>query len=159
MEKLTFTGVELDKFTRNSKGVTADFSASFTSAVQAKMGWTEIPECMTGAELEGELACISLEITPSDKLLEKHATNLELAQVHNFKTVRREIEGKRSKGHRTELWFKVLTQDAQAARKLELYMLVAGKSSLRVSYEPQAKQEEMSLEEAKDKRQMDVPLQ
>ena len=52
-----------------------------------------------------------------------------------------------------------MTQDAQAARKLELYMLVAGKSSLRVSYEPQAKQEEMSLEEAKDKRQMDVPLQ
>ena len=55
--------------------------------------------------------------------------------------MRLELNGKQGKGHRTELRFKVRSQDPQAARKLELYMLVAGKSKLVVSYEKQPKQE------------------
>lgn len=144
-ETIRFTGVELDKFARDGKGVTATFSATFTSDVQAKMNWTEIPECLTGADLEGELACISLTITPSERALSKHEIDLDLAQIHSFKTVRREIEGKKGKGHRTELWLKVFTTDMKGARKLEEYMLTAGKSTIRASYEPLAVQSEMPL--------------
>ena len=141
MEKLTFTSVELDKFNRSKEGVTASFRASLNSQVMGKMGWSEIPECLTGASLEGELTAISLELIPADKALEKHAISLDLAKISDFAIVRLELEGKQGKGHRTELRFKVRSQDPQGARKLELYMLVAGKSRMPVSFEHQAKQE------------------
>jgi hypothetical protein len=147
MQKLTFTSVELDKFSRNKEGCSAKFRASLNSQVIGKMGWTEIPECLTGADLEGELTCISLELIPSDEALSKHATQLDLAKIGKFQTVRLELENKKGKGHRTELRFTVETTDPQAARKLELYLLVANKSRLVISYEPPAKQEEMPLTE------------
>ena len=140
-QKLTFTSVELDKFSRNREGCTAKLKSSLNSDVIRQMGWTEIPECLTSSDLEGEITCISLELVPADKEMAKHATSLELAKLKKFQTQRMELEGKRGKGHRTELWFSVESADPQAARKLELYLLVAGKSKLVVSYEPQAKQE------------------
>jgi len=140
-QKLTFTSVQLDKFSRNREGCTAKFSASLNSDVIGKMGWTEIPECLTSSDLEGEIACTSLELVPSDKEMTKHAMSLDLAKVKKFQTQRLELEGKRGKGHRTELWFSVESADPQAARKLELYLLVAGKSKMVVSYEPVAKQD------------------
>jgi hypothetical protein len=145
-ERLQFSSVELDKFSRNSKGVHADFSSALNSSVMQAMGWTDIPECLTGADLEGEIACISMELIPTDTLLKKHAIELDLASLHTFQTVRRELEGKKGKGYRTELRFKVTCQDQQGARKLEAYMLTAGKSTIKVSYEKQAKQEEMPLD-------------
>ncbi len=142
-EKLTFTSVELDKFGRSKTGVVAKFTSSLNSQVIGKMGWSEIPECMTGADLEGEIVCISLELIPDEGLLKKHAIQLELAQITSFKTVRLELEGKKGKGHRTELRFAVTSMDVKGARKLEEYMLTAGKSKLVVSYEKQAKQEDL----------------
>ena len=140
-EKLTFTSVELDKFTRSTDGLVANFRASLTAPVMAKMGWTEIPECLTGASLDGEVTAISLELVPADKPMEKHAMSLDLAKINSFATVRLELEGKKGKGFRTELRFKVHSQDAQGARKLEIYMLVAGKSKMIISYEKQAQQD------------------
>ena len=140
-EKLQFSSVELDKFSRSKDGTAAKFRASLNAAVIGKMGWTEIPECLTGADLEGDIVAISLELIPDEKLLTKHACQLDLAQINAFKTVRLELEGKKGKGHRTELRFTVTSQDPQAARKLELYMLTCGKSKLLVSYEKQAQQE------------------
>ena len=143
-EKLTFTSVQLDKFGRNDKGVHADFSASLNSAVIQKMGWTEIPECLTGADLEGEITAISLELIPSDKELRKHAIELDLSKLHSFQTVRRELEGKKGKGYRTELRFKLSSQDVNGCRKLESYYLTANqKAQLTVAYEKAAVQEQL----------------
>lgn len=141
-EKLTFTSVELDKLGRNNKGAWGTFSASLNSAVMKKMNWIEIPECLTGGDLEGEIACISLHLAPNDG--PRGGIDLELARVTDFKTVRRELEGKNGKGHRTELRFRVICQDMQGAAKLEQYkMSNLGKSKLEVSFEKQAKQEDL----------------
>jgi hypothetical protein len=139
-EKLTFTSVELIKFTRDKNATKATFSAGFSSDVIAKMGWTEIPECLTGGSLEGELAVTALVLTPNDAGLKRHMMDLEGAMIHSFATVRLELEGKRGKGHRTELRFVVTSQDQNAARKLEQYIISCGRSKMSISYEPAPKQ-------------------
>jgi hypothetical protein len=157
-DKLTFTSVELDRFTRSRKGTAGKFKASLNSAVISKMAWTEMPACLTGAALEGEITAISLELVPDDAPLKKHATSLDLAKIHSFSTVRLELQGKKGKGHRTELRFTVTSQDPQAARKLELYMLTCGKSKLLVSYEKQAEQEPLPGAQA-NRDDDELPLQ
>lgn len=142
-EKLTITSVQLESFTRSNTGLVAKFSSSLNSQIIAKMGWSEIPECMTGTDLEGELAAISLQLIPNEGILKSHMVDLDLSLVRKFKTVRKEMEGKRGQGHRTELRFKVKTMDPKAAMKLEAYMLTAGKSKLVVSYEKQAVQTDL----------------
>ncbi len=134
-EKLTFTGVELLGFSRDSEGGKAKFSSSLTSAIIKKMGWGEIPEFLTGGSLEGELAALSVELIPKEQELQRHHIQLETRQVSKFLTVRLELEGKSGKGHRTELRFTVLFQDTKGARKLEEYMLTCKKSTMVVNYE------------------------
>lgn len=158
-QKLTFTSVDLDKFSRNKEGCTANFRATLNSDVMAAMGWVDIPECLTGADLEGEIPAISLELIPEAKAMRKHATQLDLARMKSFQTVRLELPESRGKGHRTELRFKVESADPQAARKLELYLLVPNKSQIVVSYEPPAKQEELPGTRATDDNQTEMPLQ
>ena len=141
-EQLTFTSVELDKLGRNNKGAWGTFSASLNQSVIKKMGWADIPECFTGSDLEGEIAAISLELTPDDS--GRKSIELEQALIVEFKTVRRELEGKQGKGHRTELRFRVVCQDMKGAGKLEAYkMSNLGKSKLRVSYEKAAVQADL----------------
>lgn len=157
-ERLTFTSVVVESFTKTPNGVTANCSASLTKDVIENMAWTEIPECMTGAELEGEIVCISLSVTPNDSALSKHAYDLDMAQLFKFKTVRLEIKNKRGVGHRTELRFKVKTQDPQAARKMELYMTLGdAKSKMKISYEKPAKQTELPGVEEADGKQAELP--
>lgn len=140
--KLTFTSVELDKLGRNKDGAWATFSATLNQAVLEKMEWTEAPECFTGGKLEGEIACISLELIPNES--DRKGIELELARLVRFETKRKELKESRGKGHRTELWFKVICQDMKGAGKLENYkMSNVGKSKLIVSFEKTAKQEDL----------------
>ena len=160
MEKLTFTTVELIKFTRDKKTTKATFSAGFGRDVIAKMGWSDIPECLTGGNLEGELTVYALELVPSDAGAKRHAIELQPAEIHSFSTVRLELEGKRGKGHRTELRYIVSSADPEAASKLERYMISCGKSSMRVSYEPVTKQSDLPGAElrAEDSDQAGLPV-
>lgn len=155
-EKLTFTGVELLGFSRDSEGGKAKFSSSLTSSVIKKMGWGEIPEFVTGTSLEGELAAGSVELVPKEQELQRHQIQLDTRQVSKFNTVRLELEGKQCKGHRTELRFIVLFQDTKGARKLEEYMLTCKKSTLVVSYEKQAQQADLPGVELKDDGQQEI---
>ncbi len=155
-EKLTFTGVELLGFSRDSEGGKAKFSSSLTSAVIKKMGWGEIPEFVTGTSLEGELAAISVELVPKEQELQRHQIQLDTRQVSKFLTVRLELEEKKGKGHRTELRFTVTFQDPKGARKLEEYMLTCRKSTLIVSYEKQAQQADLPGVELKDDGQQEI---
>lgn len=140
--KLTFTSVELHKLGRNDDGAWATFSSTLNQQVMEKMEWSEAPECFTGGKLEGEIACISLELVPNES--DRNGIELELARIVSFETVRRELEGKQGKGHRTELRFRVICQDMKGAGKLENYKLSnVGKSKLLVSFEKQPKQEDL----------------
>ncbi len=138
-DKLTFTGAVLESFSRNGNGGKAKFSCGLNQKVMQSMGWVEIPECLTGASLEGELHATACELVPSEAQLKKHGIDLTISEVSKFESIRLEIEGKKGKGHRTELRFVVAFPDIKGARKLEEYMLTIGegKSSLTVSYTKQ----------------------
>jgi hypothetical protein len=70
MPELTFTACVLQSFSRSTSGGVAKFSAALTTAVCKEMDWEEIPDFLTGATPEGDLAATEAELTPSDKELE-----------------------------------------------------------------------------------------
>lgn len=142
-EKITFTGVQLLGFGRDSKGGKATFSAGLNGVVQRAMSWGEIPEFLTGGDLEGELSATVITLVPKEAELKRHETSIDVSKVSKFSSVRLELEGKKGKGHRTELRFTVTFSDQKGARKLEEYMQTCGKSSLIVSYEKQAVQADL----------------
>lgn len=157
MDKLTFTSAQLLSFTRDAKGGTATFSSSMNGNVERAMGWTDIPSCATGANLEGELSASIIQLVPEDQPLRRHEMQLDVSRVNSFQVVRRELEGTRQKGHRHELRFKVHYSDVKGARKLEEYILTCGKSKVVVSYTKQAVQEDLpgvELDEADDQERL-----
>ena len=158
-DRLTFPMAELLSFKRTPDGGTAQFSSSITKAVASAMEWADIPECFTGGDLEGELAASTVELTPKDESLKRFAISLDTKLVYKFETVRRELEGKQGKGHRTELRFKVDFTDIKGARKLEEFMLTAGKCSVTVSYQKQARQGDLPGTEPRGDDNEALPLQ
>jgi hypothetical protein len=111
------------------------------------MGWEEMPECVNGGKLTGDLAARNISLTPVDEALAKHAFDLETQRVHKFTVVRLELDGQKGKGTRLEVRFKVDFSDLIGCRKLEEYLMVAHKSSVKIEYAPAAVQEEMPLGE------------
>lgn len=147
-DKITFTSARLEKFSRSSDGGVAIFASSWNQKVADALNWSnELPECLTGANLEGDLHATTCELIPSESALKKHGIELEISRVTKFETVRLDLEGKKDKGHRTELRFKIHFTDKNGARKLEQYMLTIGegKASLTVSY---TKQEVLPMSDA-----------
>ena len=142
--KVTFTSARLESFSRSTKGGIAQFSAAWNKKAADALEWSELPDSVSGADLDGDLAASILELTPSDKPLAKHAIELDITRVHKFEAVRLELEGKQGKGHRLEVRFKVSFVAAAACELLESYMLTVGegKSTLTVSY---AKQGSLAL--------------
>lgn len=152
-DKLKFTTVTLISFSRKASGGKALFATAITDAIAKAMGWTDIPECATSASLEGELSATEVELVPKDTALARHAMTLDTSKVGKFELVRKEIEGKKNKGHRQELQFSVWFPDVRGARKLEEYMLTAGKSTMSISYEKQAQQDNLPGTEPADDKQ------
>lgn len=137
--RLTFSGVTLLGFCRTQTRSKADFSSSLSSTVMKAMGWSDIPEWLTGAQPEGDLSATLLEIVPKEAELRKHAFDLTVSRLHKFEIVRLELEGKQGKGHRMELRFTAQFNDPDGARKLEAFMATIGegKCSVTVSYTKQ----------------------
>lgn len=152
-DKLTFPTVQLLGYSRKSTGGVAQFSSSITAQIEKAMQWNDIPECATGASLEGELASSLVMLTPKDKELEKHSVDLDCTKVCSFELVRLELEGKKGKGYRQELRFKVHFNDVKGGRKLEEYLLTCGKGQLVVSYTKQPVQETIPGTEDEDKQE------
>ena len=141
-EQITFTGCVLKSFTRDHKGGSASFSANLTTKVITKMGWDEYPDGATSVSLDGSLAASTVALTPSAGELAKWETDFEATSVKGFEAVRYELEGKKGKGYRYELHFKVGFADMKACSKLEAFMTHVGdeKASLKVNYTPAAEQ-------------------
>lgn len=147
MAKVNFTSAVLVDFGRNDKGGHANFVCPLTKTVIRAMCWEEMPECVSGGNLTGDLAARNVSITPVEQANARHAIDLETQRVHKFKVVRLELEGQKGKGSRLEVRFRVDFSDIEGCRKLEEYKMVANKSSLRIEYTPAAVQEEMPLAE------------
>jgi len=141
--KISFKGIVLQSCSRKAgKNAVLSASCPYTDAIAKSMDWGDITELASSAKLEGALAAISLTIQPGDTQLKHHAFDLEQATVRDFEIVRREVEGKKDKGKRTELHFKIEASDPAACSKVEAYMGTIGqlKSTMQLSY---AKQEVM----------------
>ena len=156
--KITFQNAVLLKFSRSTKGTEADFRDDFTTRVITAMDWSDMPDCVSGSSLEGELDQAICTLTAKDVELSKMGFELDRAKVHAFNVVKREIEGKRDKGTRLELRFRLLTLDDNACQKLEAWFTSAegAKGKLEVSYTPQAKQEHLPGTDAADSDQAEL---
>ena len=137
--KIVFTSAVLESFARKPEGGTAQFTSSWNKNVASALGWVDMPDCLSGANLDGDLAASSMELKPSDKELARHVIELDITRVYKFEAVRQELEGKRGKGHRIEVRFKVAFTAPGVCEMLESYMLTigSGKGSLTVSYQKQ----------------------
>lgn len=146
-QRITFSGVRLMGFKRELKrGGTARFRATVNSHVCEQMGWPEPDERLTSSDPEGDLAAVAVELIPKDKELRQWAIlDLSAQQIHKFQIVRRELEGKKSKGFRHELQFDVKFGDPLGCAKLEVFQLNAGeaKCGLVVSYKQREEQDEL----------------
>lgn len=146
--KVTFTSARLESFKRSPEGGVAQFASSWNQKVADALNWKEeMPEFMAGANLDGDLHATTCELIPSESELKRHGIEIEINRVTKFEVVRLELEGKKGKGTRTELRFKVHFTDKAGGKKLEQYMLTIGegKGSLTVSYQ---KQEVLALTDA-----------
>jgi threonyl-tRNA synthetase len=99
------------------------------------------------------------KLLPKEEALKRHAIALDTNKVAKFELVRREIEGKKGKGHRQELQFTVWFQDIKGARKLEEYLLTCGKSTLSISYTKQPQQADLPGVEANPNEQGELAVQ
>jgi hypothetical protein len=157
-EKINLTTVQLLAFGRTNKGGWAKFSSGINSRLIEAMEWAEIPECTTSAKMAGELDATVVCLTPKDEAMKRHTFDLDCNRVSDFEIVRRELEGKKQKGFRQELHFKVRFADPTGCKKLEPYYLTVGKSSMLISYTRQPKQEDLpGTEPMKDTRQQELP--
>lgn len=154
-DKIVFTSAVLRAFGRDGKAGTAKFSASLTDQVIKALAISEVPDCLTGATLDVDLHATAFELVPSEKELSKHGFDLEISRANQFNVARRELEGKRGKGHRQELHFVVRFADKNGCRKLEQYMTTIGegKGRLSISY---TKQESLPDVEASDEQRQAV---
>lgn len=140
---VTLTSVEIEHFKRTRKQVTARFEFSLTKKLIAAMGWGELADFETASTLKGDLAASNIVLTPVDEALKRHQTEIAVSRVHAFNATRQEIEGSRGKGTRWLVQCDVVMTEPTACKKLEAYMLTAGKSEMRISYEKQAEQADL----------------
>jgi hypothetical protein len=140
-DTITFTSVVLKRFLRSHKGGVAVFASSLNNKVCNVMGWG-IGEGQTSSHLEGQLHASSMILKPSEAALAKHKLELDIQSVGDFEAIRYEVEGKKGKGFRHEIHFKVKFGDKDGCKELERYMLTMGegKATLQVSY---VKQQEL----------------
>jgi hypothetical protein len=135
-QKIEFTTATLKSFGRSAKGGNARFEFPLNQKGSAAMGWGEMQDWQHGADLDGDLAAMSVGITPKDPELRSKAISLDTQRVHNFKATRKELEGKRDKGTRWMIQCDVLFTDPTGCQKLEAYIQSCDKSTLRISYNP-----------------------
>lgn len=143
--KTTFTGLTLNSFTRKQSGITASFSANMTQKVAEQMGWRMMSDKETSVALEGALAATVITLSAAGTL-STFNISIDAQSVESFEGVRREVEGKKGKGFRHELHFKVKSADQTGSRDLEKFILSIpeGKGTMVVMHAPAApKQEEL----------------
>ena len=139
----TLISSRLISFSRDKHGLgTADFACPLTQPTTKAMEWGEFPDWLKSGRPGGEInGATTASLVPTDKELKRHAIDLAVSAVYGFEIVTLEIEGKRDKGTRHEVRYKVDFCDPKGARKLEEYRTVVGdgKGNFTVSYVEQTK--------------------
>lgn len=146
--KTKFTGLTLKQFTRKDDSLEANFSSNLTAEVIKQMGWTELKDHEMSVNLTGSLAAQTITLNGAGTL-STFEVSIEAQSVGSFQGVRREIEGKKQKGFRHELHFKVKSADRSGGRDLEKYILSIpeSKGTMIVFHSPTPpKQEDLDIQ-------------
>lgn len=135
--KTKFTGLALKSFTRTNDSLTASMSSNLTADLIKSMGWGELRDHEKSVKLEGALAAQTITLNGAGTL-SSFEVSIEAQSVGDFEGVRREIEGKKQKGFRHELHFKMKSADRTGARDLEKFILSIpkGKGTMIVMHSP-----------------------
>lgn len=153
--KTKFTGITLKSFTRKAEGLDASFSSNLTATLIDSMGWGALRDHEKSVQLEGALAAQTVTLNGSGTL-STFEVSIDAQSVTDFQGVRREVEGKKQKGFRHELHFKLKSADSTGARDLEKYIqsIPEGKGTMIVMHSPTPpKQEGLALEQTEEQRQ------
>lgn len=136
-DKVVFTGVKLKSFTRNKKGGTADLSSNINSDVRKLMKWAEMPDGYPSAKPGGVIVATKMLLRSDKADLATYEVSVDISSITGFEIVRLETEGKRGKGTRLELHFKVSFVDIEGCAVLENYITSAVDSvgTLEVTYQ------------------------
>lgn len=135
--KTKFTGLTLKSFTRKPESIEATFSANLSAAVIESMGWAELQDHEKSVDLTGALAAQTITLN-GQGTLSTFEVSIDAQSVSGFVGVRHEMEGKKGKGYRHELHFKVKSADRTGSRDLEKYILSIpeGKGTMIVMHSP-----------------------
>lgn len=131
------TKAELNSFSRSRKsGGTSNFTAPLTAPVMKALGLSgDIPDWGTSMDAgDIDLHATKMLMQSSEGSLANYQVEVSVSRVNGFEIVRLETKGKRGKGYRLELNFKVTFADPQGCKFLEEYMLHAGSCTLTVEY-------------------------
>jgi hypothetical protein len=143
MNKVTFTSVEIVHIKRTPSKAELRIEFPLTKSASSDMEWGELQDFEDSANLRGDLSASLIQLLPDDKQLRKNGVDLDVSRVHKFVATRQQIEGKRGKGTCWRVQADIVVTDITGMGKLEAYMLTAGKSEMRVSYEKAAVQPDL----------------
>jgi hypothetical protein len=156
MPTITFRGtfirfVDL-RFDTKSKSVYTkiNFTAVYSKPVRDELEWSELPDGMASANLDGEYTATEFTLMPNG--LENAAFTLEAKDMSGFSVHRVTSDDDKEKTEE-ELRFQVLTPDEHAASKLAKYLKVVGHGAaqLRVKYNAQSVLENEAADEKQDR--------
>lgn len=148
-KKITFTKVAVLGFDKNNSGSgKVRLSCAPSAAVVKAMEWDELPQWQKSATpQDAKLVATIAEFVPTHGDLKKHAFDLQATAVDGFEFVRVLVTkgktAKKSKTFRLELHCAIHFSDPQGATKLERYMGQVIESTVRITYQEAAEQEEL----------------
>lgn len=145
---LTAPNTLLREVKRNRKGGTAKLTFPLTAKIAKSLEWPELPEGTKGWTPEdAELRAKTIELTPNNDELLKHAMQLDCTLLGSFQIIRKQKKaGKdsvKSAERITEVLCTVEFADPNGCAKLEQYLQNAARSKMRVVYDPPEVQEEL----------------
>jgi len=120
-------------------------SAEFSDTVRDKMEWEDPGDSITSAKLTGELLAQNFILTPGDKALKQHELQIAITDASDFQVVQlRDDEGEPAG---RQLRFIVRSPGDGVEAQVGQYIRRVGRheGQLKISYEPQAKQDALPL--------------
>jgi hypothetical protein len=143
--KVVFRGSEI----REWKGLMDDdgkvttrvrIKADFSEPVMEAMEWERIPDGVDKADLHGLLRGRTFGMTPTDKAIKKHAFEMDITEVRDFKYT--SLSNKDGDVQERFITFVIVSAAVGVSQKIEEYMRVVGRApaAIQVSYETETQQ-------------------
>lgn len=130
-------------------------SAEFSDVVREKMEWEDPGDSITSAKLKGELLAQNFILTPGDKALRQWELQIAITDASDFQVVMLKDDDGEPSGR--QLRFIVRSPGDGVEAQVGQYIRRVGRheGQLRISYEPQAVQEELPGTKAESKEDGD----